>query len=157
MPCTQQAFSFVHNDDGHCWGFQSARVEVHRHRLPVMRTESSWQTKWQLGALGADTINAETGRWVRRPSPPTLWLDRDKGLANPGNLWCGEYVLLVAEWGSSSKSDCLYERVLWVQRAVFYPLQLCHWERSYPCCQTKPYISQILNVIQCYLFLSFES
>lgn len=110
-----------------------------------------------VGALGADTIDAETGRWVRRPSPLTLWLDRDKGLANPGNLWCGEYVLLVAEWGSSSKSDCLYERVLWVQMAVFYPLQLCHWERSYQCCQTKPYISQILNVIQCYLFLSFES
>ena len=109
------------------------------------------------GALGADTINAETWRWVRRPSPPTLWLNRGKGLANPGNLWCGEYVLLVAEWGSSSKSDCLYERMLWVQRGVFYPPQLCHWKRSYPCCQTKPYISQILNIIQCYLFVSFES
>lgn len=108
-------------------------------------------------ALGADTINTETWRWVRQACPQTLWFNRDKVHANPGNSWCGEYMLFISGRVGKQLQIGLCEHMLWVQRAVFYPLQLCHWKWSYPCCQTKPYISQIFNIIQCYLFVGFES
>ena len=90
-------------------------------------------------ALGADMVNPETRRWVRRPCPQTLWFNRDKVHGNPGNSWCGEYTLLISGWVGKQLQTGRSVRAHVECRGVRFALgQLCQWKRCCPRSQTKP-------------------